>query len=91
MAAEAKRKRPAVLLVDWIDSNSRHGWIDTDESHKLAIAPCQTAGFLVREDDTQLVLALNRSSCPDTRPWAEMVAIPKVAITKRITLLKAER
>lgn len=75
-----------IELVVWIDSSSRFGWLDTEDS-KVAIWKCQSIGFLIDETDEGIALAESRSE-PKAghKPYADVISIPKVAILKRITL-----
>jgi hypothetical protein len=70
--------------VDWIDSASHSGWHTEDEAAKdYRAVDCQSVGFVVKETDRELILALSRSPDADFAPWSGAMCIPKVAIRKR--------
>lgn len=77
--------RPKVLLVEWVDSGGRSGWCGGDEL-AIPIMVCETAGYLVSETGDVLTLALNRTITEGCKPFGELMAIPKRAITKRKVL-----
>lgn len=73
-----------VEIVDWIDSNMRTRWDNKEiylESSHDSMA-CRSVGWVVREDQDRVCLLQSES---DTC-FAEMITIPKVAITKRTRL-----
>lgn len=60
-----KRKRYPLVHVTWIDSTfykATSAWLSPKESRKWArgqLPSCQSAGFLVHEDDHGLTIALS--------------------------------
>ncbi|MGA9769176.1 MAG: hypothetical protein WBV94_09055 [Blastocatellia bacterium] len=76
------KKAAKILLVDWVDSCSNPGWKSSDELES-AIVLCQTVGFFVSETKSVLTLALSRGTEEGFKPFADLIYIPKVAITRR--------
>lgn len=84
-----ERKRvngqPEIVYVEWIDSTRTEGWC-THREIENACTPmdCRTVGFLVREDDKAIVLALNAAHGEHVgSPYGSLMTIPKLAITLR--------
>ena len=77
-----------MLYVEWVDSACLNGWLlPSDIDAAGSPTTCASAGFLVKETKTSLVLALNRGVSENVaRPFGEVVTIPKVSITKRVRL-----
>ena len=71
-----------VCLVDWLDSCTEGGWVATNHVMPRS-AHCQTVGFIVEEDKERIVLALSRAANEFSRPWGDLIAIPKGCIIKR--------
>lgn len=79
-----------IRLVDWIDAAHTlgQGWVDPDEPEfdDFGISVCRCVGFVVRESDDEILLA---QSVDERHGRIDSVmAIPKVAITKSVTLRK---
>lgn len=68
----------ALVLVNWVDSNSHPGWRHSKEEYR--VAECQTAGICVENNDKHIVIALSRTDTPDCNPFADVLAIPMVAV-----------
>ena len=70
-------KRVAVL---WHDSAGTPGWATTQEVEDLGMAVCESIGFLIREDDTQIVIALSRTVTAGMKPFADFCVIPRCSV-----------
>jgi len=84
-----ERKRvngqPEIAYVEWIDSTRTEGWCTAREIED-ACTPmeCCTVGFLVREDDRAIVLALNTARGEHVgSPYGSLMTIPRASITLR--------
>ena len=75
-----------IELVDWIDSNSRSGWLDSTEG-KVVVIKCRTVGFLI--DETEEGVCLSQSVCRTDgyKPFADIINIPKCCIQHRQTVI----
>ena len=75
-----------IELVRWVDASSLDGpWADLEEAADLlehVEEPCTSVGFVLEENERVIVLA---ASLTDTQIGGT-IAIPKVAITRRIQL-----
>ena len=80
------RPIPQIVYLEWIDSASEQGWRGSDEIEKLGdeYCHCRSIGFLVKETKTTIILALSAGAHEDSAPFADLMHIPKVAITKRV-------
>ena len=67
-----------MILIEWVDSASVHGWQENHESADIEVA-C-TAGFLVYED--KHIVKIAQSAIRDWR-MSEIITIPKVNIKQR--------
>lgn len=82
-------RRREIRHVEWIDSAGCGGWTDLEEATESnVIVTCVSVGFLLREDPTQVVLALSVDDMHDN--VSGVIAIPKVAVTKTSVLRKAQ-
>ena len=85
----SERKRvngqPEIVYVEWIDSTRTEGWSTAKEIQE-ACKPmkCRTVGFVARENDTEIVLALSAAHGEHVgSPYCSLMTIPKLAITLR--------
>lgn len=89
MGSEVRHvKSREVRHVEWIDSTSASGWMSHDDLADHGISECSTVGFVLREDDRQVLLV--QSEDHKNRNLDSVMAIPKVAITKSTTIRKAK-
>lgn len=72
------------VYVVWRDAVSSDSWERLDEAARLELHEIRTLGFLVSEDDSQLVVALNYDRDGDA--VSQCIAIPQDWIVKRRTL-----
>lgn len=71
-----------LVIILWIDSTEQYGW---NEQHDLPqVAECTTVGFLVSETDHQVVIASSRGKTNGNLNG--VIAIPKVAISERVSI-----
>lgn len=78
-----------IVHVEWVDSMSIHKWNfhdKVDDFAKSKHSPCHSSGFLIYENDEQVVLA--QSICEDCK--ADAIKIPKVAVLNIKRLATAE-
>jgi hypothetical protein len=75
-----------IMSVRWVDSATSEGWQDEQDVRKEALK-VHTVGFLVRESESTLTLALTRSRLGEgATPWCHTIAIPKCSIYRREVL-----
>lgn len=79
-----------VVLVDWVDALSRDEW-SANLKDMPTIVPCQTAGFLLKHDEKEVVLALNwldgggqheATSCAIAIPTGCVLSVRKLKLSK---------
>lgn len=63
--------------MEWVDSGGVNGWHSLTEHD--SICKCISVGIVCKEDNTQVVLALNRSNYGSV---GDTMAIPKACITR---------
>ncbi len=74
------------VVVDWVDSGSKSGWIGSDEC-KVEICPCQTTGYLVAKNEKGICVALSKTTEEGYKPYSDLMSIPLVSI-KKIRVIK---
>ena len=74
-----RTKRRLRVLIDWKDANHRSGWKHDHDEHE--VAQCRTVGWVMRKDDSSVVVAQTRST-DDDGPFADAIAIPTKTITR---------
>lgn len=69
-----------IVYVKWVDAHSESGWIKHEET--ADIVECESIGFVVRETEKSITLAVtvHEKECNST------IAIPKAWILKRKTI-----
>ena len=81
------------VLVEWEDSaqpSSAWGWVD-EISHPEPVL-CQTVGFLVKETERCLLVALSIGDALSERPQANgVMQIPRSAVVSLTSLSPCER
>lgn len=81
------------ILVEWEDSaqpSSAWSWVDEISDPKPVL--CQTVGFLVKETDRCLLLALSIGDATSERPQANgVMQIPRSAVVKLTYLAPCEQ
>ena len=75
--------QPPMVYLEWVDSTRTEGWCSRKEVDALVPLECKTAGFLVREDDSMIVIALNVSHPESGSPFGSLMTIPKICIRLR--------
>lgn len=81
-----------IRYVEWVDSAGSHRWTDTAELRKFRPSRCKSVGFVIDEADdyVHLVQSLDPPmDANDSDNGDNTICIPKVAITKSVTLRKA--
>lgn len=81
------------ILVEWEDSaqpSSAWSWVDEiSDPHPVL---CKTVGFLVKETDRCLLLALSIGDATSERPQANgVMQIPRSAVVKLTSLAPCEQ
>lgn len=66
------------VLVEWLDSNTVHGWDMSDGSDR-SVAHCSSVGFLLREDDEQVTIAQSISTLGSVM---NTLTIPRPAVVR---------
>ena len=71
-----------VEVIEWIDAHSLYGWHSPDHYVESAGHPmvCQTVGYRLHEDRTQVILVQSHSGAGNV---ADSITIPKKNITSR--------
>ena len=67
-----------LIEVEWLDSATQDGW-QFKPGRGVKAAPCRTAGYLIHETKSRIVIAGSISPEQVMSP----LTIPKVAITRR--------
>ena len=70
-----------VRLVRWVDSSGMPGWNDDAEVAGHGVADCWSVGFVVAEDDDQVLLAGSVDESHGN--VADVIAIPKTAVYRQ--------
>ncbi len=73
-----------LVLVTWLDATTITGWHPTKESLEFEPEKCQTAGFLLKDDDT--FLRVTPTLAEDGAATLDALAIPKQWVMKVETL-----
>jgi hypothetical protein len=77
-----------IVYLEWLDSASTNGWVAAEDVNKACgIATCATVGFLVREDEKELVVSRDASTDEQSSPHGQCIAIPKVCLVKRLPII----
>jgi len=73
-----KRKRPPLLLIEWVDSCGRGGW----DSSAPAVSLIESIGFIVAKCDESISLSISQNQHPEQCRWGACITIPRVAINR---------
>lgn len=76
-----------IRYIEWVDSAQQSGWHHDDAFDDHGVAGCRSVGFVMRETDDEVLLGQSQDYRHGN--WSDVIAIPKVAITKSTTLRKA--
>jgi hypothetical protein len=71
-------KKERIIYLEWTDAASTIGWCSVDECAGLMLI--KTCGYLVYEDENQIVVATSSSS---QGKYTDPIAIPKSCVEKR--------
>lgn len=74
----------ALTLVEWLDIVAQVGWEDI--THECKVHPCFSIGWLLSEDEKQIVLASTISSVDGETQTNNRIVIPKATITSQKVL-----
>ena len=77
-------KLPELVEIQWLDSNTGHGWQTDREVSDLEPAWIMSTGYVVFENDAQL--QLSGSVADSDGKWSCVTAIPKIVIRTRRTV-----
>jgi hypothetical protein len=70
--------------IRWIDSRSQDGWVELKEIETEKIALIESIGFLIKEVDDHVVLALSHAlENGHDDQFSGLIYIPTVAILER--------
>ena len=67
-----------VVVVKWLDSITFGHWTSKEEVEKSVLSPCYASGFLVRQDDKVVTVALLISR--DKESFSNWINIPTQAV-----------
>lgn len=79
-----------LVHVEWVDASFTEGWLDKETSDRDNPEPpmeCETAGFLIYESKTHIVVA--HSTAPEVEKVDATMKIPRSAIRKIRKLRRA--
>lgn len=77
-----------ILHIEWLDSETDHGWQVIAEIEQNELGLTHSTGFLIRESEQFLLIA--HSYDPDTESANGLMTIPKGAIKARRTLCRVK-
>jgi hypothetical protein len=78
-AERMKAAQKRAVFVTWVDSSGAGHWMDADfAASKVRAGPIYTVGYVLREDDEEIVLV--QSLDFDNDNVGHTLAIPKVAV-----------
>ncbi len=74
--------------VEWVDSSMCRGWAPLKDYESERASPCRTVGYVIFEDDLQIVLMQNQGGKAEgtTAQVSSAMTIPKCALLRRRTL-----
>jgi len=72
-----------IVMIEWEDSCSNHGWTEISNATYCKPAPCVTAGIVIHEDSNKITVGLTVGE----GTFSESMTIPRGCI-KRIRKLK---
>ena len=72
--------KPDLVVVTWTDIASRADWMDQEEAEKCLPETCLTVGWIVAENEENIVLADSATASGD---WGGTTVIPKSVIKKK--------
>jgi len=83
-----RKKKDAWKFIEvrWIDSMSVHGWVS--EGQLPSAADMVTRGWLVRENDKEIVVAGTHYESDGAPMFGETIAIPRATFTRKLRELK---
>ena len=64
------------IEVKWLDSCHHQGWHEISETKNYHPAHCRSTGYLIRNDDKEILMAMNLQSTNA----GDFMSIPKCAI-----------
>jgi hypothetical protein len=70
--------------IEWVDTNSDHGWVKRKRATNHHIAECSTIGYLLKRNYKEIVVAQSKSGIDD---FDHLYAIPMCCV-KSIKELK---
>ena len=83
----AKKWPPTrVVEVSWFDANARGSWGTVEEYMHHTSAPCLSVGYLLKQDNKEVILVQSVATDHDT--CTDAIAIPRGWIAKIRTLRK---
>lgn len=79
-----------LVSVEWTDAWSDSGEISLREAREMTCPTVKTVGWLLRRDQNQLTIGMERIDYPDKEPSFRSVgAIPRAMVTSITTLRSA--
>ena len=71
-----------IVLVEWVDANAHSGWYHKEHIHEEHASNCATIGVLLKDNDKDIIVALNISGAS----YGDTMSIPKCSIKRLRTL-----
>lgn len=80
-------KKTKMVLIEWIDSRKPSSdWEFLEKTNFPKICKCITIGFLLKEDQTQTIIASNLADIGKDEQVMGIMTIPSCSITKLVYL-----
>lgn len=80
-------KKPPLVLIEWVDSQSCGSWVSREEAEKDTVATCKTVGWLVKKNREVVTTA---ASCSSNDNYGDRMSMPR-SVVKSIKVLKEVR
>jgi len=72
-----------MVYLEWIDSMEHQGWLFLDEI-KFEMKPVHSIGWIIKETENSISICSHLTN--NDQQCCSMMTIPKLIITKRLTL-----
>lgn len=77
------RRLPRVVQVRWQDAAGSDVWENYSDLRQQETALIETVGYVLREDENELVLGMNIAAAPkEFKDFSMVMAIPRSAIRR---------
>ena len=84
---EKKGKQKRIVLIEWVDSRRPTSeWEFLEDKDFQEIVNCISVGFLLKKDQTQVILASNFGDLGNDEQVMGIMTIPTCSITRMVDL-----